>query len=81
MRSTTETFDDFTSVVPTGLTGSTALRHCAYDKADGSCARVTCGGISHQHHEAGFSASEPREENGGVADPRTAPTDRVAHNR
>lgn len=24
---------------------------CAYDKADGSCARVTCGGISHQHYE------------------------------
>ncbi len=24
---------------------------CAYDKADGSCARVICGGISHQHYE------------------------------
>jgi len=23
---------------------------CAYDKSDGSCARVTCGGISHQHY-------------------------------
>ncbi len=24
---------------------------CAYDKADGSCSRVTCGGISHQHYQ------------------------------
>ena len=24
---------------------------CAYDKADGTCARVTCGGISHQHYQ------------------------------
>ena len=24
---------------------------CAYDKSEGSCARVTCGGISHQHYQ------------------------------
>ncbi|MEE9296703.1 MAG: thrombospondin type 3 repeat-containing protein [Phycisphaerae bacterium] len=24
---------------------------CAYDKSDGSCARVTCGGISHREYE------------------------------
>lgn len=24
---------------------------CAYDKSPGSCARVTCGGISHHHYE------------------------------
>jgi len=24
---------------------------CAYDKADGSCSRVTCGGISHQYYD------------------------------
>jgi hypothetical protein len=24
---------------------------CAYDKADGSCARTVCGGIAHQHYQ------------------------------
>jgi hypothetical protein len=24
---------------------------CGYDKSEGSCARTTCGGISHQHYE------------------------------
>lgn len=27
------------------------LNLCAYDKAEGSCPRVVCGGISHQHYQ------------------------------
>ena len=32
---------------------------CAYDKADGSCARVTCGGISHQHYQCIVDNCDP----------------------
>ena len=28
-----------------------SIEVCAYDKSDGSCSRVTCGGISHQNYQ------------------------------
>jgi len=35
------------------------LEVCAYDKSDGSCARLTCGGISHQHYQCIVDECEP----------------------
>lgn len=32
---------------------------CAYDKSEGSCARVECGGISHQHYQCIVDTCEP----------------------
>ncbi len=35
------------------------LEVCAYDKSDGSCARLTCAGISHQHYQCIVDECEP----------------------
>jgi len=45
-----------------------------YDKADGSCARVTCGGISHHHYACIFASCAPVA-TGAVPDPARGTTD------
>jgi len=41
------------------------IQVCAYDKSEGACSRVECGGISHQH----YTCIAEGDEAGGACDP------------